>query len=218
MKMPPSVSRLAAHVALATALSSPFSASAFSPPPAAQQIISLVETGVLRSDPSLGTAVQSLLAESPTPAPVDFAKTAGTWRVVSAPLIDTVSRLALTKFDIEYRIGADATISASVHYDSKIVGRGWLCTDGTIANVLDATSPTVTLEWLRIWWQPGGGDVPPLDPDAEGAAVLRPLVQVLGRIGFSPSLAVFPVRYVDSSGGLAVFQFQGLTVAVRRVS
>ena len=51
----------------------------------------------------------------------------------------------------------------------------------------------------------------------EGAAALRPLVQALGRLGFSEGLAVFPVRYVDAEAGLAVFQFQGLTVVVRRV-
>ena len=73
--------------------------------------------------------------------------------------------------------------------------------------------------WKRIWWQPGGqADAPPTDPEVEGAAALRPLVQALGRLGFSPELAVFPVRYVDSDAGLAVFQFQGLTVAVRRIS
>ena len=32
------------------------------------------------------------------------------------------------------------------------------------------------------------------------------------------NLAVFPVRYVDANSGLAVFQFQGLTVAVKRVA
>ena len=77
----------------------------------------------------------------------------------------------------------------------------------------------VSLLWERIWWQPGGqADAPPTDPEVEGAAALRPLVQTLGRLGFSPELAVFPVRYVDSDAGLAVFQFQGLTVAVRRIS
>ena len=77
----------------------------------------------------------------------------------------------------------------------------------------------VSLVWERIWWQPGGqADAPPTDPEVEGAAALRPLVQALGRLGFSPELAVFPVRYVDSDAGLAVFQFQGLTVAVRRIS
>ena len=155
---------------------------------------------------------------SPTPAPVNFAESTGTWRVVSAPLIDSISSLALTKLDITYRVGA-GTIGATVRYDSKLVGTGWLCTDGTIANVDDAEQPTVKLVWERIWWQPGGSaDVAPLDPEADGAAALRPLVQALGRAGFSPELAVFPVRYVDANSGLAVFQFQGLTVAVKRIA
>ena len=54
-------------------------------------------------------------------------------------------------------------------------------TDGTIANTADATTSTVRLVWERIWWQPrGDAHVPPTDPDAEGAAALRPLVQAIG--------------------------------------
>ena len=91
-------------------------------------------------------------------------------------------------------------------------------TDSTCATrVIAHASPTVRLIWERIWWQPGGSaDKPPLDPDAEGAAAMRPVVQALGRAGFSEDLAVFPVRYADHAQGLAVFEFQGLTVAVRR--
>ena len=210
------------HIALAAALSSPLTrapaAALNAPPAAANEIVSLVSRATPRSDRALSTAVQSLLKDAPPPpAAVDFAEAAGTWRVVSAPLIDTLSSVALTKFDITYRIGSGGTIGATVRYDSRLVGNGWLCTDGTISNDAGA-SPTVRLIWRRVWWQPGGeADAPPLDPDAEGATALKPLVQAIGRAGFSPDLAVFPVAYFDASGGLAVFKFQSLTVAVQRV-
>ena len=219
LMLPAAVARGAAHVALAAALCGAPVMALSAPPPAAAQILSLVEAGAPRSDPSLRAAVQLLLDEVSPAATVDFAQSAGTWRVVSAPLIDTLSRIALTKFEIEYRIGVGGTIGATVRYESKLVGSGWLCTDGTINNVDGALVPTVALDWERIWWQPGGqANTPPTNPDVEGAAVLKPLVQKLGRFGFSPELAVFPVRYVDSDAGLAVFNFQDLTVAVRRTS
>ena len=212
--------RLTAHMALVAALSTnPVNM----PLPAATRVVALVEAGTPRSDPALSEAVQSLIRDEAALNPnaaVNFADATGTWRVVSAPLIDKLSGLALTKFDITYRIGGGAgggTVGATVRYDSKLFGGGWLCTDGSIRNDADATKPTVRLEWERVWWQPGGSpDAPPLDPDAEGAAALRPLIQAIGRAGFSPDLAVFPVRYLDAESGLAVFQWQGLTVAVRR--
>uniref|UniRef100_A0A7S4MUL8 Plastid lipid-associated protein/fibrillin conserved domain-containing protein n=1 Tax=Prymnesium polylepis TaxID=72548 RepID=A0A7S4MUL8_9EUKA len=224
---PAVVARTVSHVALATALFCTPGDAFSAPPPPAAQILSLLEAGATRSDPKLSAAVQALVAESTATtttaaaaaaAAVEFVEVEGTWGVVSAPLIDTISRLALTQFGIEYRIGAAGTIGATVRYDSRLVGSGWLCTDGTIKNVVGAPAPTVSLVWERIWWQPGGkASAPPLDPDVEGATALRPVVQALGRLGFSESLAVFPVRYVDSSAGIAVFQFQGLTVAVRRM-
>ena len=203
MRLPLAVpaTRLVAHVTLAAALSAPMAQpprlataavlgvassklvsprmAAAAPPPAAAQVLSLVDAGTPRSSPELIAAVTTLLDSAAPPAAVNFAEAAGTWRVVSAPLIDTLSSLALTSFDIQYRIGAGGTVGATVRYDSKLVGDGWLCTDGTIANDANAKAPTVRLIWERIWWQPGGeATAPPLDPDADGAAAFKPIVQV----------------------------------------
>ena len=54
------------------------------------QIESLLEAGATRSDPALKAAVQALIDEAAPAAAVDFARSAGTWRVVSAPLFDTI--------------------------------------------------------------------------------------------------------------------------------
>lgn len=212
-EMLPTIARFTAHVALAAALSANMAAV----PSAVHDVVSLVEAGTPRSSPALSAAVRSLLEEAPPPAAVDFSAAAGTWRVVSAPLIDRLAGIARTNFDIAYRIGASGTIGATVRYDSDLFGGGWLCTDGSISNIAEDGPPRVRLVWERIWWQPGGdATVPPLDPDAEGAAALKPLVQALGRAGFSEELAVFPVCFIDTGAGLAVFQWQGLTVATLR--
>ena len=205
--------RLTAHLALVTALSvSPVS-------PAAERVLSIVAAGTPRSSERLGGAVKELLSDAPTPKPiVDFGNVQGTWRVVHAPHIDTLSSIALTTFDpIEYRISADGGIASYVRYNSKIFGAGWLCTDGTIANVAEAARPEVRIVWDRVWWQIGGApDAPPTDPDAEGAAALRDVVQAVGKAGFIEPLSVFPVRYVDEE--LGIFNFQAFTVTARRAS
>jgi hypothetical protein len=220
--------KLATHLSLAALLAGPIvtppttarlaAATMTAPSASAARVLSLVESGMPRSDPALLAAVDALISEAaPPPTKVDFAAAAGTWRVVGAPLIDSLSRLALATFDITYRIGAEGTVGATVWYSSRLVGDGWLCTDGTIANADDATTPTVKLVWERIWWQPGGtADAPPVDPDVQGAAFLRPLVQALGRFGFSEPLARFPVKFLDTSSGLAIFEFQFLTAVVTR--
>ena len=210
--MLPALTRFTAQVALVASLAAPLTS-----PPAAQQVLSLVAAGVPRSDASLGSAVKSLLAEAPTPEPItNFADAAGTWRVVHAPHIDTLSKLGLTTFNpIEYRISADGEIASFVRYESAIVGNGWLCTDGTIANVAEADRSTVRIVWDRIWWQPGGeADAPPVDPEVEGNAFLAPLVQAIGKAGFIEPLSIFPVRYLDADVG--VFNFQTFTITAKR--
>ena len=64
---------------------------------------------------------------------------------MSAPLFDAIGRLALTDLEVTYRIGAKGTIGATVRYESRLVGSGWLCTDGSIKNVDGALAPTVRL-------------------------------------------------------------------------
>lgn len=203
------LTRLTTHVALVAALSGPIST-----PPAVENVLSLVASGVSRSDPALTAAVKSLLVQAPAPAPVSFADAAGSWRVVNAPHIDTLSKLALTTFSpIEYRISSNGAIASFVRYDSQLFGSGWLCTDGTIDNVA-ADVPTVRIVWDRVWWKLGGDDVPPVDPEVDGNAFLGPLVQAIGKAGFIESLSVFPVRYLDADVG--IFNFQSFTVTAKR--
>ena len=205
---------LGIYSALAAALTPPPATAALSAP-----VLSRLAAGVPRSDETLASAVKTMLAEAPAPTVVDFGQTAGTWRVVNAPHIDTLSKLALTTFDpIEYRMTPRGDIASYVRYDSRIFGSGYLCTDGTIENVAEADKPTVRIIWDRIWWQPGGeAGKPPVNPEAEGSAFLRPLVQALGRAGFIEAFSVFPVRYVDVDSGLAVFDFSVFSVTTRRV-
>ena len=61
-----------------------------SPTSPTAQIESLLEAGATRSDPALKAAVHALIEEAAPAAAVDFARSAGTWRVVSAPLFDTI--------------------------------------------------------------------------------------------------------------------------------
>lgn len=197
----------------------PESSSSSSSSSASAKVVKLVANGASRSDAALGAEIKSLLATAPPPvAAVDWSKVAGTWRVVHAPHIDTLSKLALATFDIQYHITADGGIGSYVRYHSPFVGAGWLCTDGTIENEVDSSPqdpPSVRIVWDRVWWVPKDDyrRGPPTDPEANDV-VLRDVVQAIGKAGFIESLSVFPVRYVDES--LGIFNFQAFTVSTVR--
>ena len=163
----------------------------------------------------LKPAVDALLALPEPAAQIDFVQAAGVWRVVNAPHIDTLSSLALTRFDpIEYHIGADGSIASFVRYDSRLFGKGWLCTDGTVSNCEQfLQKPQVRIVWDRIWWAPRDSTRPPR-PD-EGA--LADIVQTLGKLGFVEELSVFPVRQFLPQEGVAAFNFQSFTVTTAKM-
>jgi len=187
------------------------------PPPnvpiAVERVRSLVAGGAARSDSKLASAVKDLVAESTTaPASVNWPRVSGTWRVVNAPHIDTLSSVFFTKFSpIEYVLTGEGGITSYVRY-SGLPGDGWLCTDGTIANEPTPAGefPSVKIMWDRIWWAPSASDTPP----AYEEGTLGPLVQALGRAGFVEGLSVFPVRFVGDD--VAVFNFQSFTVTAQR--
>jgi hypothetical protein len=195
----------------ATALLSLSCALTTSPPLA--RVKSRIAESVKRDDAALGDAISELLAQSPFPgSQVNFPRTAGTWQVVHAPHIDTLSKVALTSFDtIDYVLDGRGGITSNVRYSSPVLGSGFLCTDGTIANDPDGDTARVRIVWDRIWWAPRDeGEGPPTFE--EGA--LGPLVQSIGRAAFIEPFSVFPVRYVDDD--LAAFNFASFTVAAAR--
>ncbi len=196
---------------LVSALVPPPPASVPSPVPAVERVRSLVAAGAPRSDSTLASAVKALVADASPPAVVDWKQVAGTWRVINAPHIDTLSSVLFTKFSpIEYVLGPRGEISSYVRY-SGLPGNGWLCTEGTIENLpADDERPAVKIVWDRIWWVPGAADAPP----AFEQGALGPLVQGLGRLGFIEGLSVFPVRFVQDD--MAVFNFQSFTVTAQR--
>lgn len=178
--------------------------------PALERVRSLVAAGVPRSDGALESAVKALVEEASLPALIDWKQVAGTWRVVNAPHIDTLSSVLFTKFSpIEYVLGPSGEIASYVRYYG-LPGTGWLCTDGTIENVAESGRPTVKIVWDRIWWVPGGTTSPPAFEDG----AFSRLVQGLGRLGFIEDLSVFPVRFLQDD--VAVFNFQSFTVTAQR--
>jgi hypothetical protein len=205
-------------VAAATAMEPRMSAASADVASPSARVAALVESGAGRTDPELAAEVKSLLSTaSPPSSALDWSDVAGTWKVVHAPHIDTLSKLAMASFDIQYKITPEGSIASYVRYYSPIVGAGWLCTDGFIANepTTEAASSSVRIVWDQIWWVPSDDyrSGPPTDPQAEDAALPK-IVQAVGKAGFIESLSVFPVRYVDAR--VAIFNFQAFTVTCMR--
>ena len=137
----------------------------------------------------------------------------GTWEVVDAPHIRNMSKVLLTEFSpIRYTLKAGDLITSNVRYRGLLVGEGWLSASG---QVFTEDSQTLRIAFDQFWWDPSddlreelGDDLTPLDA----------AVGFLGRAGFIPAFALFPVLAVTAE--YAVFQFPPLrsNIAIRKVS
>ena len=123
------------------------------------RVVQLVKDGASRSDAAFVAEVKSLLSTtsaSPS-APVDWTAVAGTWKVVHAPHIDTLSKLALASFDIQcmgcLRDGTHLASVARILRSRNLSLRFARSTDritpeGGIGSYVRYYSPLVGAGWL----------------------------------------------------------------------
>lgn len=88
-----------------------------------------------------------------------------------------------------------------------MLGQGWLSASGSVSGNADR----VDLQFDTFWVDQGGGEADLRAYLAEGAGNAGDrVVTALGRAGFLPQFATFPVLALDPSNGLAVFRFEPL--------
>ena len=145
----------------------------------------------------------------------------GTWEVFYAPHICSLSRwLFGTEFaPLQYRLWKDSRgayrLSSHVRYRGPLFGDGWLSASGTIG--VGERDSELLLHFDQFWVD-GPGESPRAElPHGEAGAWDR-VVSALGRLGFVPPLARFPVRYLDPD--FSVFRFPPLRsdIGIRRVA
>jgi len=145
----------------------------------------------------------------------------GTWEVFYAPHIRSLSRwLFGTEFaPLRYRLWKDSggayRLSSHARYRGPLLGDGWLSASGTIG--VGERDSELLLRFDQFWVD-GPGESPRTElPRGKGSTWDR-AVSALGRLGFIPPLARFPVRYLDPD--LSVFHFPPLRsdIGIRRVA
>jgi hypothetical protein len=155
----------------------------------------------------------------------------GVWEVFSAPHIVNLSNLSSTRFSpIRYSLEGEH-IYSNVKFIGPLGIEGWLSAAGSI-KIVDDTRVEVMFE---DFWVDMGGDLR-LRPDitrgtnttsntsttsssssSSNTTPMDSLVNTMGRAGFFPGLATFPVAFLDED--VCVFEFVPLksTVACVKV-
>ncbi|MEW5318229.1 MAG: hypothetical protein WDW38_009467 [Sanguina aurantia] len=189
----------------------------FTPGRPACKVLDLIARGFnnYNQGTELPKAVAQLLLSNPTPQPgvrtMDLGQ--GTWQVFYAPHIASISSTFGVTFDtIQYVLDGDK-LSSNVRYSHPLLGTGWLSASGGLAAKDD---DTVELHFDKFWIDGGADGLRPTLTEGTSQPS-DSMITAVGKAGFLPQFAVFPVAYLDED--LAVFEFPPLKskIAVRRL-
>ena len=136
----------------------------------------------------------------------------GVWEVFHMPhMYNLSSPLGITFRPVRYTLKG-GKIRSDVRFDARGAARGWLDSAGTVKRAAQRDD-AVELAF-DAFWVGRDGDRPRDSPVAEREVRrderLSPadaVINNVGRAGFLPSFAVFPVHFFDEERGLCVFEF-----------
>lgn len=142
-----------------------------------------------------------------------FALGQGTWEVFYAPHIRNLSKSLQTEFSPLRYVLVGNSIRSYVHYSSFMFGSGWLSASGYIS-AEDAN--TLRIHFDSFWLDEN--DQLRQSLDHSELSSLDKVVNFLGRLGFIPAFAIFPVLSVSKK--YAVFRFPPLqsNIAIKRIT
>ena len=149
----------------------------------------------------------------------------GVWEVFHMPhMYNLSSPLGITFRPVRYTLKG-GKIRSDVRFDARGAVRGWLDSAGTVKRAAQRDD-AVELAF-DAFWVGRDGDRPRDSPVAEREVRrderLSPadaVINNIGRAGFLPSFAVFPVHFFDEERGLCIFEFPPMRsfIAAARVS
>ena len=163
-----------------------------------------------------------MLSASPTARPgsvQSFKNIApGTWRIIYAPHIYTLSSLVGGEFDpVLYEMKSDGTIVSHAKYSFPVIGQGWLSVSGRYGSEDDRDACRVDFDraWVQVGAQNDGEPIGSYDgaPDYW----YKDMINSLGQMGFRREFAVFPVSYLDEDTIVFDFELFGTRICARKV-
>ena len=172
---------------------------------------------------SLPAIINELITTNPTPhdllASQSFLLGQGSWEVISAPHIQTLSAtFGCTFSPIRYTLLGETLIS-NVFYSHPVLGEGWLSAGGKRWRKYD---DSVEVSFDRFWVDGPSTlreDIPPSETWNNGGLNLGVdnVISSLGKTAFFPQLAVFPILYIDPDFCVFSFPIMNSKIAVRKI-
>ena len=159
------------------------------------------------STPAVEEAVAILCNSPPESSVVASGLWDGTWEVVHAPHLRSVDALGVRFTPVRYVVsGTGSCCRSDVHWNF-LGASGWLSAAGT----LHASGVAVELLFTEFWVSGECEEARPF-PTGSEATLLDHCIQAVGRLGFVPSLSVFPVAFLDE--GITIFSFPPLRTLI----
>jgi hypothetical protein len=172
--------------------------------------------------------VKDMTLENPTISPgstksfSSFA--AGTWRIVYAPHISTMGKLAQVRFDpVLYMLEPSGEMTSHARYDFPVIGSGWLSVSGTYSSQDEDRYCRVDFDkaWVTLNDDDDEDDKngqPYKDLDSVPSSIAKDVINTLGKFFFIDSVSVFPVSYLDNDTIVFDFELLGTRIVARKIS
>lgn len=165
--------------------------------------------------------MNEMTTENPTKRPGSISSfrdiAPGSWRIIYAPHISTLSSVVGGSFDpVLYDMNDDGfKIVSHAKYNFPVLGEGWLSVSG-IYDSMD-NDRYCKVEFDRAWI--GVGSKNKFDSiDDAPETWYKNIINSLGQLGFRKEFAVFPVSYLDEDTIVFDFELLGTRICATKLS
>jgi hypothetical protein len=143
----------------------------------------------------------------------------GTWNVVYAPHIANGAKVFGGKFDVQYNLYTNGSITSHARYEFPILGSGYLSVSGRYGS---KDNLVCRVEFDRAWVRPFvGGNASLYKPyeclEEVPDSIWKWIINNLGKIMFIEEFAVFPISFLDEDTIVFDFELLGTRICARKI-
>lgn len=147
----------------------------------------------------------------------------GTWTVIYAPHIANGAKFFGGKFEVQYILYDDGSITSHARYEFPIVGSGYLSVSGTYGSKDHIMVCRVDFD--RAWITPTVGDNDDVSRPKEPFesledvpdSIWKRIINTIGKVMFIEQFAVFPISFLDEDTIVFDFELLGTRICARKV-
>lgn len=142
----------------------------------------------------------------------------GTWKVVYAPHLTTIAKLAGNlQLDVQYILHDDQSIESHAKFSSvPFIATLYLSVGGAYSSVSDTVC---SVKWMNAWIKiisQGDEDAPYSQIDDVPESLIKSAITNIGRLLFIEPFSVFPVSFLSRDITVFDFQFLGTRICARK--